>query len=169
MKRIAFLLPFAVTVLLAPSVFAAKTVILVRHAETADVPENAPEAKDPGLSPAGRERAESLARSLEDAGVTAIFSTDYKRTRETATPLARLVGLKTIQTYDPKNPAALAAKVREVSGTALIVGHSNTIPGMIKELGVDSEVTIAESEYDHLFIIDLTDPADPTFIRLRYR
>ena len=46
--------------------------------------------KDPDLSDAGRARAESLANVLKDAGITAIYATELKRTQQTAAPLARL-------------------------------------------------------------------------------
>ena len=56
---------------------AANLVLLVRHAEKAEVAGNDMLAKDPVLSPAGRKRAESLALLLKDANLTAVFSTDY--------------------------------------------------------------------------------------------
>jgi phosphohistidine phosphatase SixA len=162
-------LPFALLILSASTpVDAADLVVLVRHAEKADVPAADPRAKDPELSPAGRERAESLASMLKDMNLTAVFSTDYKRTRETAEPVAKRFGL-TVQVYDPKDVADLVDRVKAAAGAVLVVGHSNTIPEALKTLGLPHEVTIPETEFDSLFIVDRANTAEPTFIRLRYR
>ncbi len=71
------------------------TVFLVRHAERADSsPGTSPTmAADPDLSAAGRARADHLAEALKDAKITAIFATEFKRTQQTAAPLAKALGL----------------------------------------------------------------------------
>src|SRR5690242_19336315 len=61
-------------------------IFLVRHAERAAISGRVP--SDTGLSPEGKTRAQNLARELKDAGITTIFTSEYKRTQETATPLA---------------------------------------------------------------------------------
>jgi broad specificity phosphatase PhoE len=71
-----------VAVLLAPlPVCAQVTVILSRHAEKAAAP-----PKDPPLTEAGKKRAEVLAFMLADAGVDAIYVTEFQRTKQTAAP-----------------------------------------------------------------------------------
>jgi len=67
----------------APIVSAQPIVVIVRHAEKA-----ANGGNDPDLSSAGRARAEALARILKDSGITAIFTSEFKRTQETAVPTA---------------------------------------------------------------------------------
>ena len=147
-------LPFALLILSASTpVDAADLVILVRHAEKADVP-------------AGDPRAKSLASMLKDVNLTAIFSTDTKRTRQTAEPVAKRFGL-TVQVYDPKDAAGLVDRVKAAAGAVLVVGHSNTIPEALKRLAPAHEVTIPETEFDNLFIVDQANTAEPTFIRLR--
>ena len=146
---------------------AADLVILVRHAEKAEVSATDMMAKDPELSPAGRDRAESLATMLRDANLTAVFSTDYKRTRMTAEPTAKQFGLKA-QLYDPKNVAALVDRVKATEGAVLVVGHSNTIPEVLKALGIKNEITISETEFDNLFFVARPNTPDPTFFCLRY-
>ena len=71
------------------------TIYLVRHAERADSGTMAGTtmATDPDLSEAGRARAASLAVMLKDAGIKAIYTTEYKRTRQTAEPLAKAIGV----------------------------------------------------------------------------
>src|ERR1700694_910208 len=62
--------------------------VLVRHADKAAEP-----ADDPPLTAAGAKRAQDLAAALRTAGVTAIITTQLRRTRETAQPLATALGL----------------------------------------------------------------------------
>lgn len=147
---------------------AADLVFLARHAEKADVAAGDPSARDPDLSPAGRERAEALASVLKDAKLTAVFSTDYKRTRLTAEPVAKRFGL-TIQFYDPKDVVGLVHRLKATAGMVLVIGHSNTVPEALKALGVQEEVMITETEFDNLFLVDRPNTPDPTFMRLRYR
>lgn len=122
---------------------------LVRHAEKVD------ESKDPPLSLPGRERAEALARILGREGITRIFTTDYLRTRETAAPLAKRLGIEP-EVYDPKNLDDLAAKVKSAGGTVLIVGHSNTTPDAVRALGGEPGDPIADAEYDRLYRVELS-------------
>lgn len=129
-----------------------KTIFLVRHAEKAD-----DGSKDPDLNETGKVRAENIATILSTASVDFVYSTDYKRTRQTGLPLAKQIG-KEIITYDPKDTSALD-KIIEESGTSriLIVGHSNTIPGLVNQLIDDEKYSqLEEMEYDKLFIVTLS-------------
>ena len=146
---------------------AADVVLLVRHAEKAAVASTDMHATDPELSPRGRERAEALASMLKDANLTGVYSTDYKRTRLTAEPVAKRFGL-TVQLYDPKDVAGLVSRLKATAGVVLVVGHSNTIPEVLKALGIPTEMTIPETEFDNLFLVDRPNTADPTFVHLRY-
>ena len=73
---------------------------------------------------------------LKDAGITAIFATQYKRTQQTAAPLAAALGV-TVVTIPSADTARLVAKVKAAPGNVLVVGHSNTVPDVIKGLGVE--------------------------------
>ena len=106
--------------------------------------------KDPSLSEIGQARAQRLARSLEDAPVTAVYATAYRRTQETALPTAAAHG-RDVGTYDARQPAgAFAAEVRAArrSGTILIVGHSNTVPAIAAALCGCAVAPMREDEYD---------------------
>jgi phosphohistidine phosphatase SixA len=159
----------ALALLLTAAGAAAQPVVfLVRHAERADAGGAAPGMMkdDPDLSPAGRARAASLARLLQDARITAIFTTQYRRTRQTAAPLAKALGIQ--PTVIPADDAAgLLGKLRALSGNALVVGHSNTVPGTIRSLGVAEAVEIGESDFDNLFVVVRGSP--PALVRLHYR
>ncbi|MGZ5445736.1 MAG: phosphoglycerate mutase family protein [Thermoanaerobaculia bacterium] len=129
------------------------TVILVRHAEKTAV-EN-----DPPLTSGGEARAGQLARMLGNSGITAIYTTPYARTRDTAAPIAAALRLTPIEVKPgPSYAADLAAKIRaeHASGTVLVVGHSNTTQNVMKALGIENAPKIEETEYDNLFIVTLT-------------
>jgi phosphohistidine phosphatase SixA len=166
LKRAAFTLLLAV--LAASPAAAQHTIFLVRHAERADTaPGVSPTmAADPDLSSAGRARAESLAAALKDAKITAIYVTEYKRTQQTAAPLAKALGL-TVTVLTSKSTAALVKQLETVTGNALVVGHSNSVPDVIKGLGVTPPVTIGDDEFDNLFIVSTGTP--PSVLRLHYR
>jgi len=137
-------------------------VILLRHAEKATQP-----ADDPPLTPAGRARANALAGILADSGVSAVFITQFRRTAETAAPLADRVHVQPRVIPAPNNKE-LVESVRKIQdGTVVIVGHSNTIPGIIAELGGPSSVAIPETEFDNLFVLTL-DTSGTSFLRLHY-
>jgi len=140
----------------AASAAAQQTIFVVRHAEKAAATAAQPVAKgmmadDPPLSAAGQARAAKLAALLASADVKYIFTTEYRRTRETAAPLAAKLKLQPVMSA-AKDPDPLIERVRQVKGSVLIVGHSNTLPDLLTKLGVKQPVTIADEEYDNLFI-----------------
>ncbi len=148
---------------------ATTTVIFVRHAERATFP-----VEDPGLSEAGKLRAAELARQLVDAdvvaGVDAIYSTSFRRTEETAQPVASALSLP-ITTYDASNTETIMDEiVRDYKGKIiLVVGHSNTIPELIGNMGASKKVPqIDENEFDNIYIVSIPWFGKTKTIRLRY-
>jgi len=135
------------------------TAYLVRHAEkvTADSQMIMDDPNDPQLTPVGLVRAQDLADRLVDADVTVIWSTDTTRTRSTAAPLAERLGLE-VQIYDASDLEAFAAQLKSNAGSnVLVVGHSNTTPGLAEALGADPGAPIVEKgENDRLYVINLT-------------
>lgn len=124
--------------------------VLVRHAEKATQP-----AADPGLDPRGIARAAGLARRLASEPLQAVYATQFLRTRETATPTARNAGVA-ITAYDAAvAPAEFAAALRRrhASGTVLVVGHSNTVPGIVEALCACTTAPLREDQYDQLYTI----------------
>ena len=153
----------AAVVLFMPAVaFGQKLVLVVRHAERADAGMQA--QTDPALSVLGETRAQKLAVMLADADVKDIFATEFKRTQDTAKPLAMKTGVA-FEQVGSKDTALLISKIKShPNDVVLVVGHSNTLPAILKALtGV--EVGIADSEYDNLFIVV---PATGTMTRIRY-
>ena len=148
---------------------ATTTVIFVRHAEKMTTP-----ADDPGLSPAGLRRAAELKRQLVDAdviaGIDAVYATPYRRTEETARPVAEALDLP-LSSYDAADTEAIMESiVREHKGKIiLVVGHSNTVPALIGNMGASKVVPeIAENEYDNIYIVSIPWFGKTKTIRLRY-
>lgn len=140
----------------------ALVVFLVRHAEKMD------QSRDPDLSPQGLQRSKLLAQMLSDSGIEHIHSSDYKRTRNTAQPLADQLGLD-VQIYDPRELETLASQLKKMGGTHLVVGHSNTTPTMVSLLGGEPGSAIDDtSEYDRLYIVTITHTGQVSSKLLRY-
>lgn len=148
---------------------ATTTVIFVRHAEKAAVPED-----DPSLSAAGQRRAAELKRQLVDAdviaGIDAVYSTPFRRTEETARPIAEALDLP-LSPYDANDTESIMEDiVRKHKGKIiLVVGHSNTLPALIGNMGASKRVPpIAEDEYDNIYIVSIPWFGKTKTIRLRY-
>jgi phosphohistidine phosphatase SixA len=147
-----------------PGEGAAGVIILVRHAEAARTT-----GEDPDLTDAGRERALRLAAYLSDTGIEAIHTTDTRRTRSTAGPIAEALAL-TPQLYDSADLPALAERLARAGGRHLVVGHSNTTPELVRLLGGDPGAGIRDDEFERVYIVPLAtgrERAAPT-IALRY-
>ncbi len=165
MKTVTHILIAAMLSILAASACAAQpdlVVFLVRHAEKTNA------GKDPELSPAGLERVGTLVGALRDAELDAVHSSDYVRTRDTATPVADAHDLK-VELYNPRELPALVARLRKRGGRHLVVGHSNTTHTMAELLGGKPGSPIDDkSEYDRLYILTVSDDGSSTTVMLRY-
>jgi broad specificity phosphatase PhoE len=135
-------------------------VVIVRHAEKA-----ANGGNDPDLSSAGQARANKLARILKDSGIRAIFTSEFKRTQETAAPTATSTHV-TPTVVTAKDTEALVTKLHQLNGNALVVGHGDTIPNILKALGINGPINIPDADYSELLIVILGDK--PQLFRLHY-
>ncbi|HEY4271058.1 MAG TPA: histidine phosphatase family protein [Candidatus Udaeobacter sp.] len=158
MRHLALIL--SIFFLLARAADAAPVIFIVRHAEKATTGGN-----DPDLSVAGQKRAETLARILKDSQIRSVFVTEFKRTQETAAPIAQAAHLEPMA-VPAKDVAGLVAKLRALNGNALVVGHGNTIPDLMKALGITTPIAIPEDDYTEIFVVSLGDP--PQLLRLHY-
>jgi len=164
-SRVVPALPWIIfAAVLCPSAEAQKAVILVRHAEKA-----ADGSKDPALTPAGGDRARRLARIVKEAGVTAVYTSEFRRTIQTAEPAAEALK-RTAEVVPAKDTAGLAAKIRArgPEDVVLVVGHSNTLPEILKALGHAAEVAIGDDDYENLFVLVPKGEGPPAVVRLRY-
>jgi broad specificity phosphatase PhoE len=163
---------FAMCAMMVPAVAKGQMVIVVRHAERADggagTAATAGTAgamttgNDPELSEAGKARAEKLAAMLADA--VAIYTTEFRRTKDTAAPLAAKIGVK-VEPVTSKDVSAVVAKIKShTTGAVLVVGHSNTVPQIVKALG-GSEIKMADDEYDSVYFV----AANGTTTRIKFK
>ncbi|HEV2827877.1 MAG TPA: phosphoglycerate mutase family protein [Pyrinomonadaceae bacterium] len=140
--------------------------ILVRHAEKKIVP---PENKDPDLSPAGVARAEELVRMFSDAGITAIYATQYKRTQQTIKPLADKLRLPVTQVEAKQTPELVKQiRARGAGQVAFIAGHNNTVPEIIAAMGGPQLPIIPETEYDNLYILTVQADGSAKLLKMKY-
>jgi len=122
-----------------------QTVFVVRHLDT---PYG---ERDPDLLPEGRQTALLLADWFDEGErPVAIYVTDYRRTRQTAGPLAERLGLD-LTVYDPSDNAALVARVRAEPGPVLIVGHSNTVPAIVAALGGEPPAELSHPDFGDIW------------------
>jgi len=141
------------------------TFVVVRHAEKAkDDPEN------PSLSAAGLARADALAERLRSAPLVAAYATEFRRTRQTAQPTATAHELL-VGAYYARGPAdEIAAQWKQAhrSGTVLVVGHSNTVPGLVAALCACVTAPMDDSEYDRISIVHVGSDGRATLDVQRY-
>jgi broad specificity phosphatase PhoE len=148
---------------------ATTTIIFVRHAEKAAMP-----ADDPGLSSAGQRRVAELTRQLKDvdvvAGIDAVYATPFRRSMETARPIADQLDIP-INTYDAEDTETVLETILEnhKGKIILVVGHSNTLPRLMYDLGASKKVPdIHEDEYDNIYIVAIPWFGKTKTIRLRF-
>lgn len=138
------------------------TVILVRHAEKADEPKD-----NPGLTEEGVERANLLKEMLAGKGVKAIYTSKYRRTKETAKPLADELGITPIEINEAE-PIAQSILKNNQGQTVLVVGHTNTIPKIIENLGGEEIDTIPETEFDNMFTVTIPAAGSVNVVKAKY-
>ena len=123
-------------------------IFLVRHAE-----KSKDDPKDPSLTEGGKERAERLKFHLANADIKSIYSTDYKRTKQTIQPLADYLGIQPIL-YNPDLVDITDILKQPQEGNIVVAGHSNTTPKLINNLlGTEKYKSLDESIYDRLFLV----------------
>jgi phosphohistidine phosphatase SixA len=151
------------------------TVYLIRHAERADEPR-----QDPPLTEKGNLRSQELTRILGDANVKAIITSQFLRTKQTGEPLSKKLNVPVTSislSLNPANPRQIAEqstaevtnKILERAGeSVLVIGHSNSIPDVIKMLGGDVVPVIDEKKFDDLFIVTVYAKGKAKVAHLKY-
>jgi len=146
-----------------------RLVVLVRHAEKATEPSD-----DPPLTEAGLARARALAVALDGAGIGSVIVTPFRRTRETAEPLAAAAGIAPTVVdvagglAQHLEAVAQAVRARPPGEPVLVVGHSNTIPAIIGALGGPTLSDLCDSEYANLFVMLLPPSGPPRLVEASY-
>ena len=127
------------------------TIYLVRHAEKQS-------GNDPLLTENGNKRAGALLQRLKDKHIRHIYVSQFKRTQMTGDSLRIQLGIDTIQYKADTTCEDLLNKIKannESGKTILIIGHSNTIPKIIKKLGVENfdAGDIPDAVFDNLYLV----------------
>ena len=143
---------------------AGATFIVVRHAEKVDA------SRDPDLSARGHARAQALAERLGDAELVALYATEFKRTGQTIAAVAATHDLPVTPYAADEAASTLAARLRAAhpSGTVLIAGHSDTVPGIVAALCECEAAEMPDHEYDRLSIVRITPGQPPALDVSRY-
>jgi broad specificity phosphatase PhoE len=137
-------------------------IFLVRHADRAS------SADDSLLSPAGEQRAECLARTLADAGITKVFATDVRRTQQTAQPVSREFHIETTIIAKSRTAELVSEIKQSDSKPVLVVAHADTLPAIVEQLGAGTIPKFADREYDRLLVIPVSQAQAGQAITLRY-
>jgi 2,3-bisphosphoglycerate-dependent phosphoglycerate mutase len=146
------------------------TIVVIRHGE-----KQLNTISDAPLSPPGETRAARLAQMFGDAqafgGVRKIYVTNTRRTQQTAAALAQRLGLTPVVVEAKTDSAALAhqALSENRGGVALIVGHSNTVPDIVKTLTkADNVPEMGDEEFDTLYVVSVPTIGKASVVRLKY-
>ena len=127
------------------------TYYFIRHAEKIDSSQN------PDLSEKGLKRAELWNKIFSEINFDEIYSTDYKRTLQTASPTATTKKIE-IKLYNPKTINIGSFKKETLGKKVLIVGHSNTTPKFINNIINQNLFSDIEDEtFGNLYIVTLVD------------
>lgn len=126
-------------------------VFVIRHAEKAATGE-----QDPSLSEIGKARAAAFAQLLSRVPITAIYSTPYRRTRETVNSLSVQKGIP-VKSYDPMDTKSIQLLLQENNGKNVVfVGHSNTVPLLLNMLSQSSSYkNLSENDFGNIWILSL--------------
>jgi broad specificity phosphatase PhoE len=127
----------------------------MRHAEKLT---SNPQDSDPLLAPAGEARALELAqlfgRAPKAQGLDAIFVSEFRRTQDTVGPLANRLGVPVIRMpADDPEATAKRALAENRGGRVLVVGHSDTVPEIVRELSGVDVGPMSEAEYGIVYVV----------------
>jgi broad specificity phosphatase PhoE len=138
------------------------TVFVVRHAE------KGPDGQDPSLTDAGAARAAALAEMLKDAGVSIVFTSQFKRTIETGAPLAKRVGIAARVVGAGKNDSLVTAiRALPAGSKVLVVSHSNLVPPIVEALSGQTVAELTDADYDRIYLVTLK-PQGGSVVFLHY-
>ena len=145
------------------------TVLIVRHAEKATG------GDDPPLTDAGMRRAQALVGVAREAGVHAIYSSQFKRNVDTVRPLSEATGVAvTEMPVNLEEPGDYGRRLadeivsKHAGGTTVVVSHLNTIPAIVEALSGRPVAPLNDVEYANLFVVVIPHDGEPRVIRAQY-
>lgn len=125
-------------------------IYIIRHAEK-------DAGEDPRLNPQGYARSGDLERALKNK-LDRIYINQYRRTQLTADSVRLKQKADTVYYVADSNGDGLMKallKYKNKDKKILIIGHSNTIPVILRRLGITDYPAgnIPDNEYDNLFTV----------------
>jgi phosphohistidine phosphatase SixA len=143
----------SIIIFLVAAVFSACStarIYIVRHGERLNASDTT------SLSAAGLVRAQDLAQLMSDKEIDSVFTSNYTRTRQTATPTAQLFGLTMVE-YNPRPTEQIANRLKQIKGkNVLVIGHSDTILEIAKGLETKPKRQKIESlDFDNMLTITI--------------
>ena len=142
-------------------------VILTRHAEKAG-----DRGDDPALSRAGRARARALVRALAHERIDAVITTQYRRTRETAEPLAqaRHLAPEVVDVHRGDYVRRIAESIRShhAGQGVLVVAHAESVARIIAALGGPRLPDLCDWQFGDLYTLVLRPGHTPSLRQSRY-
>lgn len=146
------------------------TIVVLRHAE-----KQINSISDSPLSPQGELRAERLAQmfgdSVEFGRIERIYVTDTRRTQQTAATLAQRLDVKPEIAKPNETPSEIARRALSENrgGIALVVGHSNTVPDIVRTLADEEHVPLfSDEEFDTIYIVSVPTIGEASVLRMKY-
>ena len=133
--------------LMAGPALAQEAVFLIRHAEKAA-------GDNPPITEAGRLRAARWAEMLAGTGIEQVYTSTARRTMETGAIIAEALGVETeaVETGDTAGLLDMVSFDFE-EGRVLVVGHTETIPGILNALGSIETVEMPLDDFSRLFVV----------------
>jgi broad specificity phosphatase PhoE len=130
-------------------------IYIVRHAEKVAT------GDDPVLTDAGNKRAGDLMRKLRNQGIRRIYVSQFRRTQNTGDSLRIRLRIDTVHYLADTLCDKLLLAIRrhhDAGKTILIIAHSNTIPKIIRKLGVSNypQPDIPDWQFDNLYLVTFT-------------
>jgi phosphohistidine phosphatase SixA len=123
------------------------TILLVRHAERLNPTDTT------SLSAGGFERASELEHAVGSAGINYIIISDKQRTAQTAAPTAASLGITPVGVPASDIDGTVDSIKAHAGQVILLVGHADTLPRIIADLGISPPPGVGENEFDRLFVI----------------
>ena len=121
-------------------------IYLFRHSEKLT-------GKNPALSEEGKARANNLVTFFKEYQNIHIFSSNYKRTLQTAAPLQTYFNTD-VNVYNAGELSDLKNELLKLKGVVVVIGHSNTTPQLAELLSNEKVPAMSETQFTQYFILN---------------
>ena len=111
-------------------------------------------------------------RKLANKNIQRIYVSEYRRTQMTGDSMRIQSGIDTVHYVADTVADDLLRRIKEhgdIGKNILVIGHSNTIPYIIRKLGVKNypKENIPDNEFDNLFLVTVK-KSNAKLVRSKY-